>query len=206
MAVTTPPLYLGLCLLGLVGLLARVRLCRSFYTARRGELVALCCLALPLVIVAILGSTLFNGWRHMYFVYPGLVTLALGGVLLVARAVRRLNAPGPRRAAAVLGLAALAASVGSTLWFMVRAHPQQHAYFNTLTGGMAGARARFQTGYWGPEYREALAQLFKQRKRAGCCVRIYMSTVPAALSPVRFNAAMLEAPERFWLKYTEDLL
>ena len=204
MAVTTPPLYLGLGLLGLVGLLVRVRFARRFYTERRGELVALSCLALPLVTVAVLGSTLFNGWRHMYFVYPGLVTLALGGGLLVARGVRRLTSPGLRRAAAALGVAALVASGASTLWFMIRSHPQQQVYFNVLTGGLAGARARFQTGYWGPEYREALEQLLKLRKRAGCCVRIYMSKMPATLTPVRFNAAMLQAPARFWIKYTED--
>ena len=205
MLVTTPPLYSGLCLLGLLGLAARARLSRSFYLEHRGQLLALSSLLLPLVAVALLRSTLFNGWRHLYFVYPGFLVLALGGVMFAARLIReRLASPAARRIATALGLAALLAGAATTVTFMVRSHPQQHSYFNVLTGGLSGARARFQTGYWGPEYREALEHLLKVRKRHGCCVRIYMSTVPAALTPVRFNVAILPAPQRMWFQYTED--
>ena len=206
MLVTTPPLYSALALLGLAGLLARIRLTRETYQERRGELLALSCLALPLVVVALLGSTLFNGWRHMYFVYPGFLVLALGGVILVARLIRtRLASPRLRHGAAALGIVTLSAGLASTVSFMVRAHPHQNSYFNVFTGGLAGARARFQTGYWGPEYREALEQLLKVRRRTGCCIKIYMSTVPAALTPVRFNVAILDAPERSWFQYTEEI-
>ena len=206
MLVTTPPLYTGLALLGLAGLLVSIRPSRRFYLARRGELVALACLALPLVAVAVLRSTLFNGWRHMYFVYPGFLVLAIGGVALAIRLGRAL--PGSvwvRRGAAALGVAALLVGVFPTVSFMIRSHPHQQIYFNALTGGVAGARGRFQTGYWGPEYREALEQLLALRKEHGCCVYIHQSTEPSALMPVRFNAAILDDPQGHWIKLTEDV-
>ena len=206
MLVTTPPLQTALALIGLAGLAASVRPSRAFYLQHRGPLLALCCLGLPLAAVAVMGTTLFNGWRHMYFVYPGFLVLALFGLALVVRLIRvRLHAPGRRRASMALLVAAVVAGIAPTVWFMVRSHPHQIAYFNVLTGGVSGARDRFQTGYWGPEYREGLEQILKVHPRAGCCIKLYMSRVAPVMSPVHYNVATLPEPQRRWFQFTQEV-
>ena len=203
--VTTPPLQLALAVVGLGALAAALRPRWSCYREHRGLLLGLCCLLGPLAAVALLRSTLFNGWRHMYFIYPGLLLPGLYGVAALRRWCGRLQTAWARRAVSALLATLLLYGVGSTVAFMVRSHPQQVAYFNVFTGGLAGARARFQTGYWGSEYREGLEQILKLHRRPGCCIRIYASREPAAMAPVGFNLGLLPEPQRSWFQITEDL-
>ena len=205
MAVTTPPLLTALALTGLGWLLASARPSRAFYRQHRGPLLALCCLGLPLAAVALLGATLFNGWRHMYFVYPGFLVLALYALDRAAPLIRARLARPRRRAAHVLLAAAVAAGMTPAACFMVRAHPHQIAYFNVLTGGLPGARGTFQTGYWGPEYREGLEQLLAIDRPEGCCIKLYMSKLAPVMSPVHYNVGALPEPRRRWFQFTQDV-
>lgn len=155
--ITTPPLQLALMLAGLV-LLPAVMLRRR--TTRRDlqELSVVACAVLPMAAVIVLGTALYNGWRHMFFVYPPLLVLAVGGLWRLWRLGARLR-PALRRVA--LGLLALTAGGAAlhTLVFVVRAHPLQHAYFNALVGGPKGARGRFQVGYYALEAMQGMRYL-----------------------------------------------
>ncbi len=202
MVITTPPAYTALFLVGLVRLTSAVRWSRGFYREHRGALVALCCLTAPLAAVAVLGSTLFNGWRHMYFVYPGFIMLALLGLkALTSRGwpLRSPRAVAWSRAAVAL---VLVLSAASTARFMIHSHPHQLSYFNLLTGGLAGARQRFQFGYWGSEYREGLEWLLRRAPEEN--LSIYVSEVPVALYPLQFNTMILPDAQRGRVGYTED--
>jgi hypothetical protein len=42
---------------------------------------------------------------------------------------------------------------------MVRLHPYQLVYFNSLVGGPSGAQNRFEMDYWGFSYKEAMQWL-----------------------------------------------
>jgi hypothetical protein len=42
---------------------------------------------------------------------------------------------------------------------IVRLHPYEYIYYNTLIGGEAGALRRFELDYWGTSYREAAGWL-----------------------------------------------
>ncbi len=109
----------------------------------------------PLLLVVATRAVVYDGWRHVYFVYPALLLLALRG----ARALRAAWATaGPRARpwlGAVLGLGAF--EVGRTLWFIGAAYPNQQVYFSCLPA--ATAERLFERDYWGGSYRYGLEWL-----------------------------------------------
>ena len=157
MAITTPPATL---LLSLIGVAAVIR---SGITRPRGAAantgarfawVLIACLALPVVAVAALRSNIYNGWRHMYFLYAPWCLLAVYGLRALLSAARRGRSAWLTRGGWALAAAALAAMAVDG----VRLHPHQQAYFNFLVDRRTPERlnTRYQVLYWGAEYREAL--------------------------------------------------
>jgi hypothetical protein len=96
----------------------------------------------PLATAVIMQSTLYDGVRHLMFLRPVLVVLAVGGWAGLLQRHRR----GRLRTGAAF---VLALSVGSVVVFDVRFHPNQGVYFNSLVGGPAGAYKRYEMDYWG---------------------------------------------------------
>jgi hypothetical protein len=97
---------------------------------------------LPVVAGIAKGSTLYDGVRHLLFIYPVLVVLAVSGWTRVLCASRP---PWLQRGAAL----GLAVGLASLLIFDVRFHPNQGVYFNALVGGPRGAFKRYDMDYWG---------------------------------------------------------
>ncbi|WP_380266707.1 hypothetical protein [Hymenobacter caeli] len=115
----------------------------------------------PLVAVIGLRSVVFDGWRHLYFIYPALLLLAVRGVQALAhRWGPVLRGPGRwRRGLVGLALGLVALDGGRTLWFIVRAYPNQQTYFSCLPN--ATAERLFERDYWGPSYRYGLEWLLR---------------------------------------------
>ena len=196
MLITTPLIYSALTLVGLWGLARSWERPQAFYRNNRAAFVALMCFAAPLIAVGVFGSTLFIGWRHMYFVYPCFLMFSLLGVRRVWDRLGEVTAPGRR----AYGRAALAGFIAicmiGPLVFMIRSHPHQITYFNSLVGGLAGARDDYQVGYWGPEYRDGLEYLANNVKTSSGKYRVFLSDKPDTLMPVMYNAGILSGEDR----------
>lgn len=142
LSLTNPPIVLAGALASVVALAA----------GRRRRLLMLglwFVVLLPVVTAIVKGSTLYNGWRHMLFIYPPLVVLAALGWHAVWERAR-----GRAVRAAVAGLFVLGCT--EPLWFMIRNHPNQVVYFNALAGGPRGAAGRFELDYWANSYLQAM--------------------------------------------------
>ena len=92
-------------------------------TDLRFGLLLLACLTLPVLAIIALGSHLYDGWRHVFFLHAPLCGLAGLGV----------HWAGGRSRQATAGVYTLAGmGVLVTGAEMVHLHPHQHVYFNRL--------------------------------------------------------------------------
>ncbi len=104
----------------------------------------------PVVYVVMAESVLYNGTRHLLFIYPPLVVLAAGAWAQLTRG----NGT-QRLAAGSLALLLLLLCI-EPMRFYFRNHPNEVVYFNPLVGGVAGAYGSYEIDYWGNCYREAM--------------------------------------------------
>jgi hypothetical protein len=109
---------------------------------RRRKIVLWVIAVFPIAAGILRGSTLYDGVRHLLFVYPVLAVLAAAGWVGVHRRASTLL---QRR----LAITVLAVGLASAAIVMVRFHPNQVAYFNALVGGPSGAFKRYDIDYWG---------------------------------------------------------
>ena len=141
--ITTPP---ALLLLGAAGIAAL--LWRGFRApgrvGRNGELrfrlLLLACFVLPVAVVIITQSHIYDGWRHMYFLWAPFC-------LLAAASLHRIPRPGRRGLTVTrrIALCALAAAgLGGAAYAIVSLHPHQQIYFNLLVNRAAPNELRQQ--------------------------------------------------------------
>ena len=165
--ITTPPVALLLAALGIARLArlcaARARAAFENTTARFG-LLALACLTLPVAAAIALNSNLYDGWRHMFFLYAPTCVLTAFGLRALA------DIPKPSLRAGAFALAAL--GIALVVVRMVHLHPYQNEYFNSLVDKSELAE-RWQMGYWGLSYREALETLLAMQPSGSVSVGAY---------------------------------
>jgi Dolichyl-phosphate-mannose-protein mannosyltransferase len=147
--ITTPLFYLVGFGVGFIYLLVRLR--RTINDESRIDVVWLLAGLFPLISAMFTHPVIYDGWRHLYFVYPFLLAIALIGVQQMIHLFISFNVH-----RAFIGMA-IAIVCLPTMWFMVSEHPQQQVYFNTLAG--RDVHLRYDVDYWGPSYREAYVKL-----------------------------------------------
>jgi hypothetical protein len=150
---------------------------------QRGWLAVSIWLAAPVAAVYILHAALYDGWRHMFFVYPAWVLFAVNGLRHMLRWLA--GKPGLKPdwlswGKFNLGQAALAALVclglAEPLVFMLRCHPHQNVYFNWLAGSSQTMRSRFELDYWGLSYKQAIDYILAHE--AADQILIYLNNPP----------------------------
>lgn len=195
--ITTPLAYLVLFLLGSsVVIWGMIRHFNSFLSPTfRERLLALAWFFGPMTAVIILHPTLYDGWRQMFFLYPGLVLLALEGC---AWLFGRLSGVSVRiRSGAVM--AGVLLLIVPVIYQMVIIHPYQNVYFNRLAGkDMQTIKQNYDLDYWGLSYREGLAYILRVDARDA--ISVYADT-PAGERSVAIMGK--DAEER--LHFTDDL-
>ena len=153
-AVTTPVAYIVAFLLGAAATAFAV-LRRPLASLRtfegRLDVLFIGWFALPIVMVIALQSVIYDGWRHLYFVYPALLLVALRGAWALWQQGQRLRWLRPVAVGAA-GLAGL--EMVYTVGRMVQAHPQEQVYFSFLPGEEVDRL--FERDYWGLSYRQGL--------------------------------------------------
>jgi len=118
----------------------------------------------PLVIIVAVNSVVYDGWRHVYFIYPAFLLLAVRGL---RTGVLAWQAAAPFSMGRRLGLAVgalLVLGVGHTAIRQVAGHPYQYAYFSFLPGPAAGQL--FERDYWGISGHNGLDWLLAHDRRA----------------------------------------
>jgi len=204
MAITVPLAYVFCFLLGtgLTILSIFTRLVASPVVKWRNRLIILLWFILPLIYLALTEAVIYDGWRHIFFIYPALIILALTGLIWLWRRLRRGHAgvQGPAggwwRIAAAAVVLALVLNLGIATLFMIRYHPYQNLYFNALVGGTKRAEGRFDLDYWGLAYRGAFEYILREDSRDE--IKIYVSQETG-----KDSALMLTPDQRKRLVFVE---
>jgi hypothetical protein len=105
---------------------------------------------LPLLYVVIFKPTLYNGWRHMYFIFPPFVYFSIYGLNKIYYYLANKQKPILKYIMISVAVAALANSV---VWIVTN-HPYQYVYFNEI--GRIFAAGNFEKDYWQVSGKQAL--------------------------------------------------
>jgi len=99
----------------------------------------------PLLAVILAGSTVYDGFRQVFFLIPP-VFICAG--LALDWLFKRVEP-------AVLRILLLALIIAPGVYGIVSLHPYEYIYYNSLAGGVRGAFRNYDLDYWGTSYREA---------------------------------------------------
>ncbi len=98
----------------------------------------------PLGIIILKGATVYDGWRHVFFLYPAIIIFATSGAKLVFGNWNQLQVAKSIPAALLI----------FPLIFIMKSHPHQQVYFNALYSN--NAWSTYEMDYWGLSYKQAL--------------------------------------------------
>lgn len=100
------------------------------------------CSFVPVVLAAVNPPVIYNGWRHFYFAYAGVLVLAAYPLAFL---------PGKcRKGASMLTLLCLLFLFGQN----IANHPNQQTYYNFLAG--SDVESKYELDYWNVSTREGL--------------------------------------------------
>jgi len=198
MGITTPVVYIACFIAGCFATgRSFFRTPRQYYTGNKLDLICVLWFFVPIVMVIVLRSVLYDGWRQMFFIYPAFLMIALAGLKAVFEyAGTGIRGLGGRIARAAVILA-VASGLAVTAVSMIQYHPYQNVYFNGLMDlDKESAFKDLDLDYWGLSYRKGLEYILKNDKDEA--IKICVANPPGV-----YNADILHSDERKRLQYME---
>lgn len=154
--IMTTPLFLQL-LLG-TGLVFQVknmyiRVIRKikFEGVTWNKLFLLLCMIIPVIYVVLFSPTLYNGWRHFYFIYPFMAFFALLGCRELLGKFLNLKWWKWISAGSIGG------AILITMFWIIKNHPFEYIYFNPIARNFV--EGSFEKDYWGVSEYAALKNI-----------------------------------------------
>jgi len=192
--ITTPILYLIFFFLGIF-FFSRELLKRNIKIGISSEsiqdLFFISMLLIPLAAIIIGRSTLYDGWRHAYFVYPYFILIATLGFYRLLQASSKFK----------WGRAILNLVVGLYLFtlinWMVVNNPHQNIYFNQLSG--SHLNARWEMDYWGLSNKAALEYILRHDSSSSIKVR------EISFTPLEVSGKILMPSDRKRLVFNKSI-
>ncbi|MGV3585505.1 MAG: ArnT family glycosyltransferase [Adhaeribacter sp.] len=162
--ITTPLVYSILFFIGL-GFILRRFFSSAIVTTQsvfQYDLACFLLLFLPIAAVIFLNSVVYDGWRHLYFIYFAFLLISLVGLENLWKLTAKLTLY--QQYGRIFLIMLVSISLIHSLWFMVRNHPHQNVYFSFLKGNTV--EQNFERDYWGLSYRQGLAFILQQDSSA----------------------------------------
>jgi len=165
--ITTPFLYLALFLFGFISYTSKFfknikkfikneDLNQILKDESNGEdLIYYLLFILPLFLVIIFNSTLYTGWRHLYFVYPSLLIFSVSGYSIIKSKLLNNNS--------LLINLIIFILLAQITFTMYKFHPHQNVYFNLLAGKKP--QNNFEVDYWGLSNKQAFEFILENNNK-----------------------------------------
>jgi hypothetical protein len=158
-SISSPILYLLLFVIGMGALVTKTvkARIRAHFQALRDIYLAAAFAILPIAVVIVEKSTLYTNNRQMYFCYPPLLLISLFGFVRLVEFLKKRSIRWQVWVGVVLVL-----GLAYPVYFMVRYHPYENFYFNSLAGSeMSIIKQRFTLDAWGMTAKDALEYILE---------------------------------------------
>jgi hypothetical protein len=145
---------------------------------------------LPLLLVFLFKSPVFDTGRHLYFLHGAFVLISIYGVQQLWLIIKKRKIP------AIAFSIIIILSLITVSFKMFRLHPYEHLYFNITQGNdQEKIKNNFEFDYWGLAGREALESLLKIDSSK--MIRVCNENLPGEL-----NSYLLKPEDRARIFYT----
>jgi hypothetical protein len=179
-AITTPIFYLLAFAISLIFFVINLYKNRHNYFLENNilnHLMALSFLLLPIIIIIYLNSTLYDSWRHVYFIYPFLLVSALYGLTALFNSVKTNK---------WLVVLLCISFMGFELSKMIKSHPYHYVYFNEIPGKKYNEiKQQNDFDFWGVSFKQAYEKILQLDKRK-------VIKISATVSPAYYNFLFLK--------------
>ena len=108
----------------------------------------------PLIILTDSGMISYNGWRHLFFIYPVFLLISLSGV-------NRIQYFFSKEKIKYFRIFLIFTIFPNLIW-MIKNHPYQNLYFNSLA--KINFEKNFEADFWGLTNKQALEKILKKDK------------------------------------------
>ena len=138
-----------------------------------------------LFLIIGLNSTLYTGWRHIYFIYPSIIYISL-------RFFEYISFKISLKYIIIFILPFLI----NTCYWMIKNHPYQNIYFNFLAG--KNPSLNFELDYWGLSNKDTLNYILKKDKKNN--IKIYILSE----SPYQFSLSLINKNDRKRIEFVKS--
>ena len=151
--ITTPIIFILFFIIGVLLLIIRMHI-----VTENNLMLLFCIISIltPYICSILFNSTLYDGWRHFYFIYPFITTIICFSITSVydylSKYFKKINL-------IYLKFGLLIGVIINPLYSIIFMHPFQQVYFNSLSG--TDPMSNFDGDYWGTSYRQGLEYLIK---------------------------------------------
>lgn len=151
----------------------------------------------PTIYAIMRKPALYDAVRHFIFVLPLISVISAVAAKQIMEWVRPLKFGPPILAFLLILL------TGYHVNTMIKLHPYEYIYMNSLQGGVAGAYGHYELDYWGSSFKEAADELQKFVDKEGGVPKnkIYKVAVCGPWS----SAMIYLPPENYEAVYANDL-
>lgn len=185
-SITTPFFYI---VFFLVGLFFVVKNSFADFASTLPFQFSLFMFAAPIFSIILLNSTIYDSYRHIFFIYPFLLLIAVYGFTQLTKALKKMWAV--KIISYSMGISILYVFV-----FMIINHPYQNVYFNFLAG--KDCRKNFELDYWGLSYKQGLEYILANDKSE-------QVNIAANLGECYLNFYSIPVEDRKRLVWTTDV-
>ncbi|MBC7885024.1 MAG: glycosyltransferase family 39 protein, partial [Saprospiraceae bacterium] len=190
--ITTPLIYIVLLILGFLFFIRNSLIQNLTKTIIEFEIPSIIALFLaPIFSVIVLNSVVYDGWRHLYFIYPLFIIISVYGLKNIIQIFSENSII--KRSIYIF----LFINLGLTAFWMIKNHPYQNVYFNQYSRTFLDAGGKFELDYWGLSYRQGLEYLLKHEN----------DSIPIKYTclnlPGKINQLILKLDNRMKLNFIE---
>jgi hypothetical protein len=153
-SITTPIFYLVFFLLGTLGVLRELIRFDELNFEKLQDYIFLGLAVLPIFSVIALNSVLYDSWRHLFFVYPFFLLVAVKGWVEISPKQYPLS-----KISLLKYIATFICLIQITFW-MVSNNPRQYLYFNSFAG-TSNLQTKWEMDYLGLSNKDLIQFLFE---------------------------------------------